>query len=581
MTSAPLLEIQDLHVSFPRNGRKDGWLSVVRGVSLEVGHGEIVGLVGESGSGKTMTALSVLRLLPPQARVTGQIRLDGSGDLLTLSERELQRVRGGRVGFVFQEPMSALDPVYTIGFQIAEAVRAHRPVSRQEALAEAGRLLDRVALPDAHRRLRDYPHQLSGGQRQRVGIAMALAAGPDLLLADEPTTALDVTIQAQILDLLDDLRADLGLAVLLITHDLGIVAERCDRAAVMHQGEIVETARVEELFAAPRHGYTRSLLNALTLPSPADTDEHGPARTGTDLSETTEPVRASPCESVSVRVESSPLAVVRQLTKDYPIQRGLLRRRRGTVHALDRVDLEIRKGECLALVGESGSGKTTLGRCLMRLIEPTSGNVLFDGEDLLALRPRELRSRRRRFQMVFQDPWGSLDPRQRVGSIVGEPLAFLVGAGTRAEIDRRVAELMTAVGLDAGLAGRWPHELSGGQRQRVGIARALATEPDLLVADEPVSALDVSIRAQILDLLADLRRRLDLALLFISHDLGAVARLADRVAVLYQGRLVELAAVDDLFQRPRHPYTVSLLAAVPVADPRRRNANDVNPVESV
>jgi peptide/nickel transport system ATP-binding protein len=561
MTPAPLLEIQDLEVSFPQRaqkGREAGWLSVVRGVSLEVGHGEIVGLVGESGSGKTMTALSVLRLLPPQARVTGQIRLDGSGDLLTLPERELQRVRGGRVGFIFQEPMLALDPVYTIGFQIAEAVRAHRPVSRKEALAEAERLLDRVALADAHRRIHDYPHQLSGGQRQRVGIAMALAAGPELLLADEPTTALDVTIQAQILDLLDDLRADLGLAVLLITHDLGIVAERCNRAVVMYQGEIVETARVEELFAAPRHGYTRGLLEALALPAPADTDEHGPARTSTDL-------------------EGPPLALVRQLTKEYPIHRGLLRRRRGTVHALDRVDLEIRKGECLALVGESGSGKTTLGRCLMRLIEPTSGSVLFDGEDLLALRPRDLRSRRRRFQMVFQDPWGSLDPRQRVGSSVGEPLA---GLGSP-ERDRRVAELMTAVGLDAGLAGRWPHELSGGQRQRVGIARALATEPDLLVADEPVSALDVSIRAQILDLLADLRRRLDLALLFISHDLGAVARLADRVAVLYEGRLVELASVDDLFQRPRHPYTVRLLAAVPVADPRRRNANDVNPVEGV
>ncbi len=557
MSPAPLLEIRDLEVSFPQ---KKGWLTVVRGVSLDVGAGEIVGLVGESGSGKTLTALAVLRLLPPEARITGRIRLDGSGDLLTLPERELRRVRGGRVGFIFQEPMAALDPLFTIGFQIAEAVRVHRPIfkkSRKDALAEAARLLDRVALADARRRIDDYPHQLSGGQRQRVGIAMALAAGPDLLLADEPTTALDVTIQAQILDLLAGLRADLGLSILLITHDLGIVAERCDRVAVLHQGEIVETAGVEELFAAPGHAYTRMLLGALT-PGPPTPNRRG-----------------EPSEDPPV------LAAARNLSKEYPVRRGLFQRRVGTVRAVDRVDLEIRKGECLALVGESGSGKTTLGRCLIRLIEPTSGSVLFDGEELLALRPRDLRARRRRFQMVFQDPWGSLDPRQRVGATVAEPLDVFEGQERLGREDkaRRVAELLTAVGLDPAFAVRWPHELSGGQRQRVGIARALAAGPDLLVADEPVSALDVSIRSQILDLLADLRRRLGLTLLFISHDLGAVARLADRVAVLYRGRIVELAAVEDLFHRPQHPYTVSLLAAVPVPVPHPRHANHVNPAE--
>src|SRR5215210_207484 len=483
---APLLEIRDLEVSFPQG---DGWLRVVRGVSLDVAPGEIAGLVGESGSGKTLTALSILRLVPPPARVSGRIRLAGAGDLLALPERELRRVRGGRVGFIFQEPMSALNPVYTIGFQIAEAVRAHRGISRKEALGEAVRLLDRVALADARRRIGDYPHQLSGGQRQRVGIAMALASGPDLLLADEPTTALDVTLQAQILELLDGLRADLGLSVLLITHDLGIVAERCDRVAVMHQGEIVEEAEVGELFAAPRHGYTRALLGALT-PGP------------------------SPASGRGEKVSDS-LASVRQLSKTCPVRRGLFRKQLGTVRAVDRVDLEIRRGECLALVGESGSGKTTLGRCLIRLIEPTSGSVVFDGEDLLALRPRELRARRRRFQMVFQDPWGSLDPRQRVGSIVAEPLDVHERI-PRAEIDRRVAELLTAVGLDPAFAARGPHQLSGGQRQRVGIARALAAGPDLLVADEPVSALDVSIRSQILDLLAGLRERLGLSLLFVS-----------------------------------------------------------------
>jgi len=536
-------------VSFPQG---DGWLRVVRGVSLDVAPGEIAGLVGESGSGKTLTALSILRLVPPPARVSGRIRLAGAGDLLALPERELRRVRGGRVGFIFQEPMSALNPVYTIGFQIAEAVRAHRGISRKEALGEAVRLLDRVALADARRRIGDYPHQLSGGQRQRVGIAMALASGPDLLLADEPTTALDVTLQAQILELLDGLRADLGLSVLLITHDLGIVAERCDRVAVMHQGEIVEEAEVGELFAAPRHGYTRALLGALT-PGP------------------------SPASGRGEKVSDS-LASVRQLSKTFPVRRGLFRKQLGTVRAVDRVDLEIRRGECLALVGESGSGKTTLGRCLIRLIEPTSGSVVFDGEDLLALRPRELRARRRRFQMVFQDPWGSLDPRQRVGSIVAEPLDVHERI-PRAEIDRRVAELLTAVGLDPAFAARGPHQLSGGQRQRVGIARALAAGPDLLVADEPVSALDVSIRSQILDLLAGLRERLGLSLLFVSHDLTAVARLADRVAVLYLGRIVELAAAADLFHRPLHPYSVSLLSAEPVADPRRRRERIVLPGE--
>jgi len=542
----PLLDIRDLSVAFP--GAR---VPVVRGASLSVRRGEMVGLVGESGSGKTLTALSVVRLVPPGVRLSGRVWLDGAGsegsesgdDLLTLPEKAMQRVRGRRIGFVFQEPMSALDPLYTIGFQIAEAVCAQRRVTRREAREEVVRLLDRVALPDARRRLGDYPHQLSGGQRQRVGIAMALAAGPDLLLADEPTTALDVTLQAQVLELLARLRAELGLAVLLITHDLGIVADTCDRVAVMHHGEVVETAGVESLFSAPVHPYTQKLL--ASLPSaclPSSGERAGGAGRGAG--------------------GEGPLAEAIQLSHEFAVRRGLLQRTEGVVRAVDRVDLTIRRGECLALVGESGSGKTTLGRCLIRLLEPTSGRIVFAGEDLLALRPRPLRALRRRFQMVFQDPYGSLDPRQRVGSILDEPLALHtgLGPGERAE---RVKELLTSVGLGAELAERWPHELSGGQRQRVGIARALAAGPDLLVADEPASALDVSLRGQILDLLAGLRARLGLALLFISHDLGAVEQLADRVAVLYLGRIVEEAAREDLFRRPQHPYTVSLLSAVP------------------
>jgi len=566
----PLLDIQDLSVAFPGSGEP-----AVRGVSLAVARGEMVGLVGESGSGKTMTALSVVRLVPDNARVTGRVWLDGvedgePDDLLALPKKEMRRVRGRRVGFVFQEPMSALDPMYTIGFQIAEAVRAHRRISRREAREEAVRLLDRVALPDARRRLDDYPGQLSGGQCQRVGIAMALAGGPDLLLADEPTTALDVTLQAQVLELLARLRAELGLAVLLITHDLGIVADTCDRAVVMHRGEVVESADVESLFRAPAHPYTQRLLAALGSPHPRPLSQLPPAprRERGDKQDL-------PAESAFLPSPGDweggagrgaggegPLVEALQLSREFKVRRGLLQRLRGVVRAVDRVDLTIRRGECLALVGESGSGKTTLGRCLIRLLEPTSGRVVFAGEDLLALRPRPLRALRRRFQMVFQDPYGSLDSRQKVGSILDEPLALhttLSSAG-RAE---KVKELLASVDLGAELAERWPHELSGGQRQRIGIARALAADPDLLIADEPVSALDVSLRGQVLDLLASLRARLGLALLFISHDLSAVERLADRVAVLYLGRIVEEASRDNLFHRPLHPYTVSLLSAVP------------------
>jgi oligopeptide/dipeptide ABC transporter ATP-binding protein len=580
---SPLLDIQDLGVAFPGDG---AWVPAVRGASLAVHRGEMVGLVGESGSGKTLTALSVLRLAPANARVTGRVWLDGvikedggdrdGGDLLALSEKEMRRVRGGRIGFIFQEPMTALDPVYSIGFQIAEAVRAHRRMSRRQALDEAAGLLDRVALPDARRRLADYPHQLSGGQRQRVGIAMALAAGPDLLLADEPTTALDVTLQAQVLELLARLRAELGLTVLLITHDLGIVAETCDRVVVMHRGEVVETAGVETLFRAPVHAYTRFLLGSLPVFSPlegAEADgEKSPHPPGPPLPP---PGLTSVAPSPG---EGGILAETVHLSREFTVRRGLLQRTQGVVRAVDRVDLVIRRGECLALVGESGSGKTTLGRCLIRLLEPTSGRVVFAGEDLLALSPRPLRALRRRFQMVFQDPYGSLDPRQRVGSILDEPLALHTRLGP-AERAGRVAELLESVGLDADLAGRWPHELSGGQRQRVGIARALAAGPDLLVADEPVSALDVSVRSQVLDLLAGLRARLGLALLFISHDLAAVERLADRVAVLYLGRIVEQASREDLFRRPLHPYTVSLLSAVPVPVPGRRRERIVLPGE--
>ena len=471
---------------------------MVRGAAFDVGRGEMVGLVGESGSGKTLTALALLGLVPPPGRVTaGSARLQPAArrprrtppapsTCCASTPAGCSAVRGGRIGLVFQEPATAFNPVYSIGFQIAEAVRAHRPVSRREAREEAARLLDRVALADARRRLDDYPHQLSGGQRQRAMIAMALAGGPDLLLADEPTTALDVTLQAQILELLDELRRE----------------PRARRAADHPRprggGRDLRPGGGDARRPGGGDGGGRRALPRAGPPL-------HPRAAGRVTSSGRAPRRRGGrrlSATAAIAPERLPaLLSVEGLRKEYPVRRGLLQRRRGTVRALDGVDLEVGRGECVALVGESGSGKTTLGRCALRLIEPTAGRVRFDGEDLLALRGGALRRRRRRFQMVFQDPAGSLDPRQRVASIVDEPLAIHTGldAAGRAA---RAAELLATVGLAPELGSRFPHELSGGQRQRVGIARALAPEPDLLVADEPVSSLDVAVRGQVLDLLA-------------------------------------------------------------------------------
>ncbi|MEM9292344.1 MAG: ABC transporter ATP-binding protein [Acidobacteriota bacterium] len=550
---APLLTVDGLRVSFPRRDGEGGRVQVVKDLSFDLHRGEIVGLVGESGSGKSLTALSLMRLVPPPGSLdAGTLRIDGQ-KIGELKGTRLRQLRGGRIGMIFQEPSSALNPVLSIGYQIIEAIRAHRPLSRRQAREEAARLLELVALPEPRRRLRSYPHQLSGGQRQRVMIAIALAGQPDLLVADEPTTALDVTIQAQILDLLQQLREDLGLAVLLITHDLAVVAETCDRVMVMYNGELVEKASVETLFAKPQHSHTRALLAALPRLGSGKTG-------GAEVAEDAGP---------------SPLLSVRGLEKRFELSSGWLQSR-SEVRAVDGVDLDIHRGECLALVGESGSGKTTFGRCVTRLLQPNAGTVRFDGEDLLALSGSKLRRKRKRFQMIFQDPYSSLNPRMRVGAILEEPLAVhrLVPRSQRPE---RVTELLEQVGLPADAARRYPHEFSGGQRQRVVIARALATEPDLIIADEPVSALDVSVRAQIIQLLSELRQELGLTLLFITHDLALVEQIADRVAVLYLGKLVELAPARQLFAEPEHPYTVSLLEAVPRVDPGRRRRQSSAP----
>ncbi|PZP95274.1 MAG: glutathione ABC transporter ATP-binding protein GsiA [Variovorax paradoxus] len=549
--AATLLDIRGLDVRF-------GGHHAVRGLDLQVQAGQAVALVGESGCGKSTTALALMRLLPAHARLAGSVRFAGR-DLLALREREMAALRGSALSMVFQEPMSSLNPVLSIGAQVAEALRLHEPLSSAAARARATELLDLVRLPEPARRYGDHPHQLSGGQRQRVMIAMAVACKPRLLIADEPTTALDATIQAQILALLDELRRALGMAVLLITHDLGVVAQWADRVAVMHGGRKLEEGPVPRVFGAPQHAYTQGLLGASLHLAPGDL-HYRHARLPEVRHEggerftlrRPEPVAAAPIAA------GAPLLQVQDLRVRYagaPAGR----------FAVDGVSLQIARGETVGLVGESGCGKSSLSRAIVQLV-PATGRVLLDGEDLLPLAPRALLARRRRVQMVFQDPYGSLNPRHRVDDILGHALA-IHGVRERAERGRRIAQVLDDVGLGQAAGRRYPHEFSGGQRQRIAIARALVLRPDLVVCDEPVSALDVSIQAQILNLLADLRAAYGLSYLFISHDLSVVRYIADRVLVMHGGRIVEEGPRAQVLAHPRHDYTRALLAAVPQPRP--------------
>ncbi|CAM00602.1 peptide/nickel transport system ATP-binding protein [Saccharopolyspora erythraea NRRL 2338] len=510
---------------------ESGTTDAVRDVDFALEPGEVLAVVGESGSGKSVTAMAALGLLPPNAEVTGSIRVDGS-EVVGRTPRELRRIRGGELAMIFQEPMTSLNPVFTIGWQIAEAVRMHTDLSRSRARARAVELLEAVGIPEPRRRLRHYPHQLSGGQRQRVMIAMALACEPKVLIADEPTTALDVTVQAGILALLRDLRDRLGMTILLITHDMGVVADLADRVVVMYRGEVVEQASVEELFAEPGHEYTRTLLSAVPR-----LDEKPDAT-------------AEPAET--------PVLEVHDLAMAYGGQR-----------VVDGVSLRIGRGQTLGLVGESGSGKSTVGRCVTRLAEPVAGRVVLNGQDITHLPARRLRPLRRKLGIVFQDPGSSLDPRMSIGDSIAEPLRLHRAARGRA-LERRVAGLLDAVELSAGMRGRHPHELSGGQRQRVSIARALALDPELLVADEPTSALDVSVQDAVLELLLDLQRKLGFGCLFISHDLAVVNLLASRVAVMHRGTIVEAGETARVLGEPEHAYTRRLLDAAPIPDPVRQ-----------
>ncbi|MBD9650329.1 ABC transporter ATP-binding protein [Ensifer sp. ENS09] len=561
----PVLSVNDLTTSF-RLG--DRWKSVVRNLSFSIAPRETVAIVGESGSGKSVTSLSIMQLLPKySSRIEGKVYLGGR-DLLTLDAEDMRKVRGNEIAMIFQEPMTSLNPIYPIGRQIAEAITCHRKISKAEARAEVIRLLDKVRIPNANGRFDEYPHQLSGGMRQRVMIAMALASKPKLLIADEPTTALDVTIQGQILDLIKALQEEEGMAVLFITHDMGVVAEVADRTIVMFRGDAVETGATDDIFKRGKHHYTRALLSAVPkLGSMAGRERpmHFPV-----IDVVTGRATQDEREAVLPAAGQRPVLEVRNLTTRFDIRSGLLGRKSGAVHAVEDVSFDLKPGETLSLVGESGCGKSTTGRSITRLVEPTAGTILLDGNDVMGLRRGQLRKMRRTVQMVFQDPFASLDPRMTIGPAVMEPF-IAHGLGTKLQARDKAADLLTRVGLNPDLMRRYPHEFSGGQRQRIAIARSLMLDPKVIVADEAVSALDVSIKAQVCNLLLDLQQSFNLAYLFISHDMAVVERVSHRVAVMYLGEIVEIGPRQAVFDHPQHAYTRKLMAAVPVPDPVRRN----------
>ena len=615
LKSALLLEVEDLRTYL---GQGDTAVRAVDGLDFSIYRGETFVLLGESGCGKSMTALSLMRLLPPSGRIiAGRVMLDGH-DLLKLPEAAMRAIRGGRIAMIFQEPQSSLNPVLTIGAQIGEALACHKGLKGAAQRARVLQLLDAVGIPDRARRYHEYPHQLSGGMKQRVMIAMALAGEPDLLIADEPTTALDVTIQAQVLELLQQLQQEMGMAILLITHDLGVVAQMADRVGVMYAGHIVEQRDRAPFFKAPAHPYSRKLFDSLpeggkrgqvlsvirgtvpplthafpacrfesrcdsawetcrrvapgwTLLLPAQGVRchlHDPRYKDTRPPSTRDPSAPTLKTWAEAAIDGQSLLAVQGLKVHFPIRKGILQRVVGQVRAVDGISLEVARGATLALVGESGCGKTTAGKGILRLIEPTEGAVRFNSENFIALKGQDLRRRRADIQFIFQDPYSSMNPRMMIADIIEEGMIAQRIGKTKAEREARVDELLQQVGLrPEEVKYRYPHEFSGGQRQRICIARALAVNPKLIICDEPTSALDVSVQAQILNLLKELQNRLGLAYLFITHNLAVVEYLAHYVAVMYLGRIVEQGTVDEVLEQPKHPYTRALLSAVPVIDP--------------
>ncbi|MBW4653467.1 MAG: ABC transporter ATP-binding protein [Kaiparowitsia implicata GSE-PSE-MK54-09C] len=559
-----VLAVRNLKTAFRT---PNGWVEIVKGISFDIAAQETLAVVGESGSGKSVTALSIMRLLDPEmSRVEGSVKLSGR-ELLKLNRAEMRDVRGRQMGMIFQEAMTSLNPLATIGAQIAEVLTIHGLMSNNEAMKEAERLLDRVRMPAAKSRLNDFPHSLSGGMRQRVMIAMALACKPKLLIADEPTTALDVTIQAQILQLIKQLQQEEGMGVLFITHDMGVVAEIADRTVVMLQGEAVEADSTDAIFARARHPYTKALIAA--VPRLGTASGNGQPQHFPTLDRESGQIISGKLRPDTIRHAAEPVLRVKNLVKRFDLPGGFFSGPRGRVHAVENVSFELRPGETLSLVGESGCGKSTTGRTLMRLVEPQSGEIAIDGTDILALDKERMRDMRRHIQMIFQDPYASLNPRITVGEAIAEPY-LTHKLGTRAQARQKAMDLLGQVGLSPEMANRYPQQFSGGQRQRICIARALSLEPKIIVADESVSALDVSIKAQVVNLMLDLQEKFGLAYLFISHDMAVVERISHQVAVMYLGEIVEIGPVKAVFGDPQHPYTKRLMAAVPIPDPARR-----------
>ncbi|MDR3430294.1 MAG: ABC transporter ATP-binding protein [Rouxiella aceris] len=579
----PILQVKDLSVSF--SGRQ-GQTQALKGVSFSINKGEVVAVVGESGSGKSVTSLSIMGLLAESAHIDGgsiefTTRSGVSHSLAKMGSEARRQLRGQEMSMIFQEPMTSLNPVLRVGDQLTEGLIDHGICTRVEALAKARQLLKQVRIPDVDRILGCFPFELSGGMRQRVMIAQALACDPALLIADEPTTALDVTVQARILQILRDLQRGSDMAVLFITHDMGVVAEIADRVVVMYHGEVVEEGSVADIFAHARHPYTRALLAAV----PRLGDMQGlkwPRRFPLISTEQTVASVAEPLatdDQTTANYSVAPLLDVRGLRVCYPIRSGILSRITQQVHAVEQIDFSIWPGETLALVGESGCGKSTTGRAILRLVGSESESIHLEGKEITLLRDKPFQAIRRQIQMVFQDPYASLNPRLTVGFSIAEPLLLHGLARSLAEATPRVNKLLHSVGLDPAVARRYPHEFSGGQRQRIAIARAMALQPQVIIADEAVSALDVSIQAQVVNLMMDLQRDTGVAWLFISHDMAVVERIANRVAVMYLGQIVEIGPRDAIFSAPQHPYTRRLLSSVPVADPTKRVARSFDDSE--